>query len=102
MGEQDILAEEPMRIADGCAPRDLGSYSAWRDSTDYRVIEALYLYGTYLSGALERLSLTEVSAMCDIEGIAQDARAELAHLVIMIHGRWCAVEVARRRKPGHG
>ena len=95
-----MLSNEDDRIAHGAAPRDLSSYSRWREDAGPGVEAAFSFYGCYMAGQTnglsDALSLSAYGVACALEDVPQDVRAWLWKLCQQIHTQ--AVKIARQRE----
>lgn len=96
MGEQ-----EANRAIEGAPPRDVSSYSEWRNSADPENLDLLSLYGRFLvgqyAGMTEMLALPSVVAALEINGVPRDQWPTTAERLLCLHGLF---EKNRPRKDG--
>lgn len=89
----------------GMPPRDIASYSAWRDTAPACVLDALNIYGTYLinqsNGMSDALDLTAVVAAMELEDMPKEDRPDMAILLLLIHARCREIVHKKTRKVGH-
>lgn len=86
--------------AAGAPPRDLSSYSAWREEADRENLELLETYGTLLigqhAGMTNALSLDAVLAAMWLEGVPRAEWRDRARRLVLVHGLY--LEHTKERK----
>ena len=89
IGESQIAQQETMRQSMGAPPRDVESWSEWRQSADSENLDLLSFYGSYLvnqhAGFSSALSLPAVVAALEIDGIKRATWPEMTERLIRLH-----------------
>lgn len=102
MGESDVVTQELEWRADGAQPRDLSSYTGWRDEIDASVLYALEFYVFYLvgqtNGMNDALSITAANAAFEIDNVQHSERHILFEQVRTIHHEFMKVQRRKRKR----
>ena len=103
-----MLEYEANRERQGADPRDLSSYSEWRDEAPDEVVDGINLYSTYLVGQLagtgEALCLNAIKIALEVDEVPRGEWSENIHRLNLIHNETMRImkrkQKAKERRNG--